>query len=201
MFHRAAALVPSTQLWEPLPHEHEGKSEKACCLSGLLLSLFMFLLPWYPWQSYEQRAYFGRTAVPSLLPAAHPDHGYPWNKPHAVRFCSVQPSTRFQCVLSLFSPRTATAECPTAGRVGSIGCWVGSCECHSRCSLSGLSLTSAARRVSHRHGGKKEDENCIFCTLVTGTFFCFFGDSTTNPNERAADRETYNDVFIYNYGV
>lgn len=64
-------------------------SEKACCLSGLLLLLFMFLLPRYPWRSHEQKACFRWTAVPLLLPAAHPDQGSPRNSPHAVEFCSV----------------------------------------------------------------------------------------------------------------
>lgn len=65
------AAVP--QLWEPLLNKHKGsqtagKSEKACCQSGSLSLLFLFLLPWYPWRSHEQRACFRWTAVSSLLP-------------------------------------------------------------------------------------------------------------------------------------
>lgn len=47
---------------------NSGKSEKACCQSGSLLLLFLFLLHWYPWRPHEQRACFRRTGVPSQLP-------------------------------------------------------------------------------------------------------------------------------------
>lgn len=106
---------PTCAVQKPCPlrhscgnHEHKGKSERACCLSGFLLLLFMFLLLWSPWRSHEQRASFRWTAVPSLLPAAHPDEGSPQNRPHAVEFCSMWAFTRFSVFIPLFSQCTAT---------------------------------------------------------------------------------------------
>lgn len=70
-----------TRLWEPLLREREGTSVKAACPSGLLLWLFMFLLPRYPWPCHEQRVCFVQNVVPSLPLVAHQEQISPKNSP------------------------------------------------------------------------------------------------------------------------
>lgn len=54
-----------------------GNSEKGCFLSGLLLLLFMFLLPWYPWWSHEQRGLFQKDCNAHAAPSYTSGSGLP----------------------------------------------------------------------------------------------------------------------------
>lgn len=85
-----ASASSSTQLWEPLLSRaqglsNSGKCEKACCLSGLLLLLFLFLLPWYPWRPHEQRACFQMDCGALAASPAHQDKGALLGIAHTLR--------------------------------------------------------------------------------------------------------------------
>lgn len=112
---------------------------------SLLLLLFLFLLPWYPWRSHEQRACFRWTAVPSPLLAACHNRGSPRNSPHTDEFCGVRASRR----LRVFSSRVhaeqqrrgrwcvdAVCICVEGGQAG--------CVTDTALSLSGPFLPSCA---------------------------------------------------------
>lgn len=139
---------PTCAVQKPCPPRHscgnhcfvsirENLKGLVACLAFCCCCLCFYLL-WSPWRSHEQRASFRWTAVPSLLPAAHPDEGSPRNRPHAVEFCSVWAFTRFSVFIPLFSQCTATTAmcacclyvcvCVTVGRVGSIECWLRWCN-------------------------------------------------------------------------
>lgn len=75
----AEAAASLTQLWELLC-EREGTSVGAARPSGLLLSLFMFLLLRYPWRRHEQRVCFVQNIVRSLPLVPHPDQIPPQNR-------------------------------------------------------------------------------------------------------------------------
>lgn len=133
---------------------NSGKCEKACCLSGLLLLLFLFLLPWYPWRPHEQRACFQMDCGALAASPAHQDKGALLGIAHTLRNsaasrpdvqtseCVFIPASTllFQAGVQQQHPCSVHAvfvcvcvcECMHAGREG------GWC-CHRYCSLS-LSL-------------------------------------------------------------
>lgn len=137
---------------------NSGKCEKACCPSGLLLLLFLFLLPWYPWRSHERRA-CSRTDCSGLAaPGCTSGHrGRPRNSPHAEEFCSVSGGlqTSEWCFFVrrlrlLFSPSAAAAA------AAACVCCLYACE---------------SRRSGVCGGGNRDEEGVVLllCTVTDTT--------------------------------